>query len=295
MDVLNPKTEMIDGEQHPDEGQQDFDVETQKALEEMDALQNEMDILNINAEAEKLKYEQEYIRLRRPHCTKRNDIMRKIPKFWLTCFRNHPVTTSLVASEEEVCFRYLHKLDIEEYDDIKSGYRLKFYFEKNPYFENELLIKDFPLGTEGISQGTKIKWREGNNLLNKLHRRNSEFVEEKFKSPPFGVKHPSFFTWFTDQKVHPSDDRYGDAIKDDMWPNPLLYFVLPLEMHVKSAQERYGKDYPEVMDKIKSGEYEAQYGELERGAGKECIPRSASDYEDSRGREEEDEGLPLFS
>ena len=44
-----------------DDEQQDFDMETQKALEEMDALQNEMDILSINGEAESMKVEMEYI------------------------------------------------------------------------------------------------------------------------------------------------------------------------------------------------------------------------------------------
>ena len=45
-----------------DDEQQDFDMETQKALEEMDALQNEMDILSINGEAESMKVEMEYIK-----------------------------------------------------------------------------------------------------------------------------------------------------------------------------------------------------------------------------------------
>ena len=45
-----------------DDEQQDFDMKTQKALEEMDALQNEMDILSINGEAESMKVEMEYIK-----------------------------------------------------------------------------------------------------------------------------------------------------------------------------------------------------------------------------------------
>jgi len=290
MNMLNPKMEMMDGEQ-ADEGAQDFDMETQKALEEMDALQNEMDIMNINAEAEKLKYEQEYIRQRKPHCNKRNDIIKKIPKFWLTTFRNHPVTASLVTKEEEDCFEHLIKLDVEEYDDIKSGFRVKFYFQKNnPYFDNEVLVKDFPLGTDGKSQGSKINWKEGKNLV--MNRNIRGLASEKFRSPPFGIKQPSFFNWFTDVNVHPSEDRYGDAIKDDMWPNPLVYFVLPLEMHVKAAQERYGKEYPDILAKIKSGEYEVRYGQIERDAGNECIPRDSVEYE-GQGREDTDQLLPL--
>ena len=55
-DWVIAKEEMND----QDDEQQDFDMGTQKALEEMDALQNEMDILSINGEAEQMKVEMEY-------------------------------------------------------------------------------------------------------------------------------------------------------------------------------------------------------------------------------------------
>lgn len=75
--------------------------------------------------------------------------------------------------EEEECLHYLTKLEVyfffsvvfdtvllfnvdffilkvEEFDDIKSGYRIKFYFDENPFFENDLLMKEFHLGTSGV-------------------------------------------------------------------------------------------------------------------------------------------------
>ena len=36
----------------------------------------------------------------------------------------------------------------------------------------------------------------------------------------------SFFTWFADN-VDASGDDIAEVIKDDMWPNPLQYFLVP--------------------------------------------------------------------
>ena len=61
-----------------------FDAETQKALEEIDACQNEIDALNEKASEEILQVEQKYNKLRKPHYEKRNDVIHKIPNFWVT-------------------------------------------------------------------------------------------------------------------------------------------------------------------------------------------------------------------
>ncbi len=62
----------------------DFDAETQKALEEIDACQNDIDALNEKASEEILLVEQKYNKLRKPHYDRRNEIIQKIPNFWVT-------------------------------------------------------------------------------------------------------------------------------------------------------------------------------------------------------------------
>ena len=63
---------------------QDFDEATQKALEDIDGCQNEIDALNEKASEEILKVEQKYNKLRKPHFDTRNDLISKIPNFWVT-------------------------------------------------------------------------------------------------------------------------------------------------------------------------------------------------------------------
>ena len=76
--------------------QADYDAETQKALEEIDACQNEIDSLNEKASEEILKVEQKYNKLRKPHFESRSELIRKIPNFWVTavshcCLKYHVV------------------------------------------------------------------------------------------------------------------------------------------------------------------------------------------------------------
>jgi len=106
----------------------DFDVETRKALEEIDSVQGEIDSINEKASEEILKVEQKYNQMRRPHFEKRNGLIKKIPNFWVTAFVNHPQISKALDEDEEECLHYLTKIEVEEFEDIKSGYRLKFFF-----------------------------------------------------------------------------------------------------------------------------------------------------------------------
>ena len=77
------KVQKVDVPESTSEGD-DFDAETQKALEEIDSCQNEIDALNEKASEEILKVEQKYNKLRKPHFDSRNELIQKIPNFWVT-------------------------------------------------------------------------------------------------------------------------------------------------------------------------------------------------------------------
>lgn len=62
----------------------DYDVEIQKALEEIDGCQNQIDGLNEKASDEILEVEKKYNKLRKPYFHKRNEIIKRIPNFWVT-------------------------------------------------------------------------------------------------------------------------------------------------------------------------------------------------------------------
>merc|ERR1712150_213655 len=226
--------------------EKDFDKETQKALEEIDTNQNEIDALNEQASEEILKVEQKYSKLRRPYFDKRNEIIKRVPKFWLTAFINHPQISAIIEEEEEDCLQYLNKLEVEEYEDIKSGYRIKLYFDDNPYFENDVLTKEFHLGTSGdpASQSTPISWKEGFDLAAKAAQRAAAAAARSGRKRP--LENRTFFSWFCDNG-DPSADDVAEVIKDDMWPNPLQYFLVP-DIEVENGAEDDDEDLEEEED-----------------------------------------------
>jgi len=206
------------------EDSRDFDAETQKALEEIDSCQNDIDALNEKASEEILTVEQKYNKLRKPHFDNRNVLIQKIPNFWVTAFVNHPQISAILDEEEEDCLHYLNKVEVEEFEDIKSGYRIKLHFSSNPFFSNESLVKEFHLATSGdpASQSTPITWKPDQDLVRKAQESQVQQNGSKRRHGPSRT----FFQWFLDNS-DPSADDIAEVIKDDMWPNPLQYFLAP--------------------------------------------------------------------
>lgn len=256
-----------------DEGRGDYDAETQRALEEIDSCQNEIDQLNEKASEEILKVEQKYNKLRKPYYEKRNDLIRKIPNFWVTAFVNHPQISAVLDEEEEECLHYLTKLEVEEFDDIKSGYRIKFHFDENPFFENDVIVKEFHLSNSGdmesaamadpTSTSTEIKWKEGMDLTKTVSAAGGEKGGAR-KRPHSAPR--TFFTWFGDNSDASTDD-IAEVIKDDMWPNPLQYFLVP-DIDVGENGMEGDSDEEEVDDSVVvvEEENEDDEGEQEENA-----------------------------
>ncbi|QQP35611.1 SET [Caligus rogercresseyi] len=143
-----------------------------------------------------ITFEQRYNGLRKPYFEKRSEVIRRIPKFWLTAFINHPKISAVIEEDEEDCLRHLSKVEVEEFEDIKSGYRIKFTFNpENPYFSNEFLTKEFHLGsTEILPLTAKAAQRVASN--------KSSGARKRALLP------------LTD----PSMDDIAEVIKDEMWP-----------------------------------------------------------------------------
>ncbi|KAG3282510.1 SET-like, partial [Ictidomys tridecemlineatus] len=137
----------------------------------------------------------------------------KIPNLGVTTFVNHPQVSTPLREEDEAALHDLMRVEVMEFEDIKSGYRTDFYFDENPYFEYKVLSKEFHLNESGdpSSKSTEIKWKSGKDLT--------------FKIKSAG-RTESFSTWFTD---HPDAgaDEVEEVIKDDIWPNPSQYYSVP--------------------------------------------------------------------
>ncbi|XP_057610233.1 protein SET-like [Chionomys nivalis] len=212
--------------------------EQQEAIEHIDEVQNEIDScicqpsqsmclhcfrLSEQASEEILKVEQKYNKLRQPFFQKRSELIAKIPNFWVTTFVNHPQVSALLGEEDKEALHYLTRVEVTEFEDIKSGYRTDFYFDENPYFENKVLSKEFHLNESGdpTSKSTEIKWKSGKDLTKRLSQTQNKASRKRQHEEP-----ESFFTWFTDHSDAGADEL-GEVIKDDIWPNPLQHYLVP--------------------------------------------------------------------
>ncbi|XP_038971677.1 NAP1-related protein 2-like [Phoenix dactylifera] len=142
--------------------------------------------VNEEASDKVLEVEQKYNEIRRPVYIKRNEIIQSIPDFWLTAFLSHPALSDLLTEEDQKIFKYLVSLDVEDCQDLKSGYSIIFNFSPNPYFEDTKLVKTYSFTEEGVANitGTTIKWKEGMEIANgNGHEKKGSkrpFTEERF-------------------------------------------------------------------------------------------------------------------
>ncbi|XP_048774878.1 protein SET-like isoform X2 [Ostrea edulis] len=257
-----------EGKNNHDNADEQADKEQQEAIEQIDEVQNEIDRLNEQASEEILKVEQKYNKLRQPYYSKRSDLIAKIPNFWVTAFVNHPQISALLNEEDEEALQFLSKVEVQEFEDIKSGYKINFYFDNNQYFENDVISKEFHLNETGepSSKSTPIKWKNGKDLTKKSstpskggRKRNHEEQE-------------SFFCWFTDHGDAGADEL-GEVIKDDIWPNPLQYYL------ASEIEEDGGDELDEegMMDEEDEEDFE---GEEEEGEGEEDGEEDGDDGEE---------------
>jgi len=111
---------------------------------------------------------------------------------------NHPQLSELIEGEQRQCLQYLTNFFIEEFEDIKNGYKITMKFDANPFFENDCLVKEYHLGAIGDAKCivTPIKWKPNKNFL----------AESEVKNGRKRKTISSFFSWFVDTKNTAIDD-----------------------------------------------------------------------------------------
>ncbi|KAL8123544.1 NAP1-related protein 2-like isoform X2 [Apium graveolens] len=203
--------------------EEQIDAQLLQNVEKLHDIQEEIDKINEEVVEKILEINQKYSEVRKPIYDKREDIINSIPDFWLTAFMSHPHLCELLNEEDQKIFKYLSSLEVEEFKDVQSGYSISFNFNSNPFFEDSKLTKSFTFLDEGVTKviATNIKWKDGKGLPNGVAN------DKKGNKRPH-EENESFFSWFSEthqeDDIDEVDDEIADAIKDDLWPNPLIYF-----------------------------------------------------------------------
>jgi len=222
------------------------DDKIEQRIEAADKIQQEIENIHGRMTDELLKLEVKYDKEKRPYYIQRSEQTSKIPHFWLTVFENSEICDAITDEDKEV-LKHLIDVDCVDNADYNTGYKIHFKFEKNPYFENDVLTKEYSFEDNDnhnriIVISNKIKWKPGKDLTIP-HK-----PEDKGNKRTIDEIRQGFFNWFTSTE----EDDIGGHIKENIFLNPLNLYagVGPDELGEDDDDDDYirGEDEAEEAD-----------------------------------------------
>nr|XP_020467477.1 putative testis-specific Y-encoded-like protein 3 isoform X2 [Monopterus albus] len=224
-------------------------------------------------------------RQRRPHLDQRSSITKTIPGFWVTALLNHPHLSAHIDETDEDALSYMTDLEIESFKSNKLGYRIRFHFRRNPYFQNNIIMKELHLAIAGspMSFSNPILWHRGHNLTAHSEPRKSSH----------GV-YQTFFSWFSDHS-NPGQDDVARILRDDLYRDPLRYYLTPLweprENGSGSGARAAGNGNRDECVVISDSDDEPgeEAGEAEQGHSREQEEEEEGEEEEEEEDEEEED------
>ncbi|KFK23536.1 hypothetical protein AALP_AAs62473U000100 [Arabis alpina] len=73
-----------------------------------------------------------------------------VPDFWLIALKNNEITPEEIADRDEGAPKYLKDIKWNRVEEPK-GFKLEFFFDQNPYFNNTILSKTYHMIDEDES------------------------------------------------------------------------------------------------------------------------------------------------
>ncbi|XP_045650071.1 testis-specific Y-encoded protein 3-like [Ursus americanus] len=182
---------------------------TQMAL---GALQSELEPVNKQASRSYSRLKLKSCQRRQRHLEHRSAIIRGIPGFWAKAFVNHPQMSAMISEQDEGILGYLTDLKVEELRFPRECRQILLFFRKNSYFRNEVVVKEYVVSAAGYgpSHSPPIQWHQD--------------FEREAHSRRHHNSSLNFFNWFSDHSFAGAS-RIAEIIMDDLWPNPLQYYV----------------------------------------------------------------------
>jgi len=145
--------------------------------------------------------------------------------FWLLALQNHPAMDGEIEDHDEPVLKYLKDVQVSNLDpqDRWKGFRIRFHFAENPYFENAVLSKEYHTeesspytGETDVTEvrGCTIQWKAGKDV-----------TVEKVKAPSKGKK-----TKQSKSKEEPRNSFFRNFFRSLKKDSPLPDDVDPQEI-----------------------------------------------------------------
>ncbi|XP_067580988.1 testis-specific Y-encoded protein 4-like [Pseudorca crassidens] len=182
------------------------------SLEALEVLQLQLEPVNAECSRQLFRLKVTTLRRRKPYLEHRSTIIQSIPGFWVKVFVNHPRMSAMISTQDKEMLSYMTNLKVEELTYPSDYRKIMLFFRKNPYFQNEVVVKEYLIEVTGYraSHLAPIQW----------HRR--------FEKEVYSLRHNNsglnFFNWFSDHTCVGSS-RIAEIIGEDLWPDPLRYYL----------------------------------------------------------------------
>ncbi|XP_032331264.1 testis-specific Y-encoded protein 1-like isoform X1 [Camelus ferus] len=199
-------------------------------LEALGALQLEMSAVNAQANRAYLRLKRRVRRMQEPRLDRRRAIIQDIPGFWAKAIVSHPQLSALISDQDEDVLSYMITLEAssggrdepslfsccwawqaQELGRPEYRCRLMFFFRSNPYFCNQVILKEYHLSFAGYRacSSTPVQWFWDYERGAPSRRQDAVSL--------------NFLNWLSGHDC-PGSDRIAEIIVEDLWPNPLRYY-----------------------------------------------------------------------
>jgi len=215
-------------------------IELSPAERELENLQESLDELDRAAAEEIIALQKTYNCKKKPIYEERGKVIKGIPDFWSKAALNHSGLDSILSPTDTDVLQYLESVNVEDFEDIKLGFRIELRFRPNEWFKNSLLTKEFRFTEDGEFESvlpSKIDWKEGKDLT--IQNVDDDDHQESF-----------FSFWFDAQN---QDIEVAEMIKE-IFASPAKFYhnLVPTssDLEFDSDEEDDGDEVDEWMDWI---------------------------------------------
>nr|XP_024415345.2 testis-specific Y-encoded protein 1 [Desmodus rotundus]XP_053773780.1 testis-specific Y-encoded protein 1-like [Desmodus rotundus]XP_053773781.1 testis-specific Y-encoded protein 1-like [Desmodus rotundus]XP_053773782.1 testis-specific Y-encoded protein 1-like [Desmodus rotundus]XP_053773816.1 testis-specific Y-encoded protein 1-like [Desmodus rotundus]XP_053773817.1 testis-specific Y-encoded protein 1-like [Desmodus rotundus]XP_053773824.1 testis-specific Y-encoded protein 1-like [Desmodu len=207
-------------------------------LEVLEALQWQLSAESARGRRDYLAVKLATAQRRKPILERRRSVIQRIPGFWAKAIsfpvlcvvvvgmveedgcgfltkeqiQNHPQISAIISDQDEDMLEYLLTVEVQELVGPKHRCRLKFFFRSNPYFLNEVIIKEYHVSLAGYraTRSTAVDWFWDYERGVPSRRQDTSSV--------------NLFNWLSEHSL-PGSGKIAELISEDLWPSPLRHYL----------------------------------------------------------------------
>lgn len=165
---------------------------------------------------------------KQPLYEKRGQIIAKLPEFWLTALLHHPILSDAISDNDVKLLKHLTKLDVLPLaGPDQNGFKVVLNFEANQYISDTQVWRSYEFKSDGsvTASSSGVHFLPNMNYTSKKSSTQAATAAagSKREQPAEDNFIDSFL--LDEHSKDNSDLEIFELIKEDIWSDPLKYFL----------------------------------------------------------------------